>query len=85
MSERASKLTYNGNRRKPRRTFPFAPARSLDERDIARLTDAEYAEITGGAKPLYSEPKPRKEPESGKAAGNQEPASDTNEADEPAA
>jgi len=33
------------------------PARDLDEGDIAALTDEQYERATGGADPLYREPK----------------------------
>lgn len=84
---RASKLVYTGGKMKPRRTFPFAPARDLNERDIARLTDEQYATITGGAKPIYHEPKPKAadKPAEDKAAGKDAPASNKPEADKPAA
>lgn len=42
---------------KPDRFVYFAPARDLDDADIANLSDAEYRDITSGDKPLYAEVK----------------------------
>lgn len=66
--KRASNLHYMGGiARHPGDSFPTAPRRDLDERDIARLSDEEYANVTGtppfaeGSRwsgPLYSEQPP---------------------------
>lgn len=59
--QRAHALKFKGKydaAGQPDRYFAFAPARDLDARDIANLTDDEYREITGGDKPLYAEVKP---------------------------
>jgi hypothetical protein len=43
--QRADRLKYVGGNMKPRRYFTFAPARDLEARDIARLSDDEYAAL----------------------------------------
>ena len=62
--QRAHALKFKGTydaAGRPDRYFPFAPARDLEARDIANLSDDEYAELLGGSKPLYAEVK-RPEP-----------------------
>jgi hypothetical protein len=60
---RAEKLLYHGGRMKPRRVYPFAPARTLDAKDIARLTDEQYEALVtapDGMTPVYAEQKKRR-------------------------
>lgn len=51
-------------RREPTRSYQGVPARDLTERDIARLSDEQLAEITAkqadGTPPLYVDATPRK-------------------------
>ena len=59
--QRAHALKFKGKydaAGRPDRYFSFAPARDLDARDIANLSDGEYADLLGGDKPLYAEVKP---------------------------
>lgn len=57
---RAKALVFHGNDSQPRRKLFDVPRRDLNERDIARLTDEQYENATGGERPLYTAPKPRK-------------------------
>lgn len=62
--QRAHALKFKGKydeAGKPDRYFPGIPARDLDEADIARLSNAEYADAIGGDKPLYAEVKKAEE------------------------
>lgn len=52
---RAARLVWHGAR--DGRHMVGIPARDLDEGDIAALTDEQYERATGGADPLYREPK----------------------------
>lgn len=67
MGKRADKLRFTG---KPGGDyFAAVPTRDLAAADIARLTDAQYADITGGDKPLYVAVEPPKPPAKKAARG----------------
>lgn len=60
MAERAKHLKFVGGYTAygmPRRYYADIPARDLDEHDIARLSDEQYARALAGDRPVYQERK----------------------------